>query len=125
MNEFAAAVGWMVIAGSVIYLLGSLAESSQKKKLQDAENHVDAMNLAYRIALRRICSQSDDPDSVRIVKNWTMGSAIGGWAYLRLDHSEDEFRQGYSSTVLQEADEQIKQRGYPLYLEGGEIKRRW
>lgn len=124
MNELVTLVGWVTIIVGAIYILGSLAEASNKQKIERAEEIVSQKFLAYRIAARRIYFQSNDPFIQEKVKKYA-NDYLGGWALLYLDLPEQEFRSKNASAGLYEAEEQIRAKGYPLELVNNELEPRW
>nr|BAF45201.1 hypothetical protein [uncultured bacterium] len=121
MEGFVMAIGWAAIIYFVVYVVGSVAESSNEQKRKSIGNHIYLSNTAHRVAARNIYFQSDDEDIKQEVKSYAQ-RYLGGWALLELEMTDENYRRMYST---REAESEIEKRGTPLIIKDGEIESTW
>lgn len=90
MNEFATLVGWIVIIGFILFVIGSVAESIKNEKNKELENRLNIKMSTYRIAARHIYQHTSDPIIQEKVKRYA-NEYLYGWASLELEMSDEEF----------------------------------
>lgn len=99
-------------------------EVDEDKRIEADINH-RAMFVGYRLALRHLYQQHDDP-SIREKIKKCAEYHYGGVSTLALDLDDSEYYQWIQADlrggdVYRKAQSEIKENGYPLAVENGSI----
>ncbi len=126
MSDFASIVGWIVIIGGGLYAWASISDHLRQQQIDEANRRLIIKATAYRLALRQLYKQAQDNETRECIKQWSMHDGLTlGWAMLSLEDSDEKFREDNWDLGMVEAGMEIREKGYPVYIENGEIKTRW
>lgn len=120
MDELARSIGWWVIIGGLIYVVGKFVISQGEAKQKDKEMILSVADHKRRLAYRRIWQSTNDPHIHGEVK-----FQYGPWALLELELTDEEYdRKMSASEAYRQALRRIKEEGYVCSLQDGKIVHR-
>lgn len=110
------------IGGCVLVIYGNRADEEKRQK---SDIDIRAMYLSYRLALRHLYRQHEDP-SVREKIKKVAEYYYGGISTIALDLDDSEYQQWIQKdirgdAVYNQAQSAIQQGGYPLEIANGNV----
>lgn len=127
--NFLETVGLITLIGIGIFVFGEYAKKDNIEKKQKLENDMRAMYVSYRLALRYLYQQHQEPN-IRQKLTKLAEHSYGGVSTIALDLNDSEYirwlqEDNGGNNAYQQARSAIEKRGYPLSVDDGNVINRW